>query len=81
MCMLLLQVAICLLALVAVVVAEPPVPSNQYLPSNQYGPPNFGGQTDAILRPSSQYGAPQRPSSQYGAPGGGYDGPSVRNLN
>lgn len=73
------QVSICLLALVASALAEPPVPSNQYLPSNQYAAPGFGGgHTDAIIRPNSQYGAPSRPSSSYGAPSGGYDdGPSV----
>lgn len=76
------KVCLCLFALLAVTLAEPPVPSQQYLPQNfgppssSYGPPGAGGHTDAIFRgsgggrPGSQYGAP-RPSSQYGPPGHG----------
>ncbi|XP_022906875.1 pro-resilin-like [Onthophagus taurus] len=49
---------LCVLATVSLVLAEPPVPSSQYLPGNQ--------------GPSNQYGAP--PSSSYGAPASGFGG-------
>ncbi|KAJ8967061.1 hypothetical protein NQ314_003121 [Rhamnusium bicolor] len=56
------------------------LPANQYIPpSNQYGAPrpfappssSYGApaQTQAVIRPNSQYGPPK---SEYGAPGGGY---------
>ncbi|XP_017784837.1 PREDICTED: pro-resilin [Nicrophorus vespilloides] len=69
-------------SLAAVVLAEPPAPSSQYLPSNQYGPPSnqYGPPSNQYGPPSQNYGAPGqtqaviRPSNQYGAPrpGGNY---------
>ncbi|GLV46391.1 hypothetical protein CBL_20734 [Carabus blaptoides fortunei] len=65
-----MKFAVCLFALTAAVVAEPPVPNNLYLPANHgapssnYGAPSNGGGQ----RPSSQYGAP---NTQYGTANGG----------
>lgn len=72
--MLYFQLTVCILATVALVLGEPPVPSSQYLPSNQYGPPSnqYGppSQTTAVIRPNNQYGAP-RPGGNYLPPGQG----------
>ncbi|KAK9885758.1 hypothetical protein WA026_013630 [Henosepilachna vigintioctopunctata] len=72
-----MKVAVAFFVLVAAVLAEPPVPSSQYLPSNQYGPPK-----NQYGPPSSSYGAPAqtqaviRPNNQYGPPTNNYLPPS-----
>ncbi|XP_044762080.1 pro-resilin-like [Coccinella septempunctata] len=79
-----MKVTFALVALVAVVLAEPPVPSSQYLPSNQYGPPSnqYGPPSNQYGPPSNSYGAPAqtqaviRPNTQYGAPTNNYLPPS-----
>nr|XP_008190752.1 PREDICTED: cuticle protein isoform X1 [Tribolium castaneum] len=82
------KVALVFFAAAALVLAEPPVPSSQYLPSNQYGPPNNQyGPPRPFSPPSNQYGAPAqttaivRPNNQYGAPrpGGNYLPPGQGN--
>ncbi|KAK4873503.1 hypothetical protein RN001_015532 [Aquatica leii] len=67
-----MKVAVFVLAIFGLSLAEPPV--NYLPPSNQYGAPAPGGfasHTAAIIKPNNQYGPP---SSQYGAPDGGYQG-------
>ncbi|XP_019869612.1 pro-resilin [Aethina tumida] len=69
-----MKVAVFVLASLAVVLAEPPVPSNTYIPSNQYGPPSgppsnqYGPPSNQYGPPSNQYGPPSRPNNQYGPP-------------
>ncbi|CAH0546794.1 unnamed protein product [Brassicogethes aeneus] len=63
-----MKVAVFVIATLAVVLAEPPAPSNQYIPSNQYGPPNGNGGG----APNNQYGAPAQTQAIYGPPNGGY---------
>uniref|UniRef100_A0A6P7FCD1 Pro-resilin-like n=1 Tax=Diabrotica virgifera virgifera TaxID=50390 RepID=A0A6P7FCD1_DIAVI len=77
-----MKIALITLSAFALVLAEPPVPSSQYLPSNTYGAPKLStpastygapAQTEAILKPSSSYGPP---SSSYGPPSNTYGPPS-----
>ncbi|KAG5895731.1 hypothetical protein JTB14_025677 [Gonioctena quinquepunctata] len=81
-----MKVAILALTTIAMVLAEPPVPSSQYLPSNKYIPPsNQYGPPSAprpFSPPSGTYGAPAqteaiiRPSNTYGPPSDTYGPPS-----
>lgn len=68
----------------AVVLAEPPVPSSQYLPANNGPSPNYGAPNGngGGRKPNNQYGPP---STGYGAPNGGNGdggyGDDVRTIN
>ncbi|KAJ8964293.1 hypothetical protein NQ317_016582, partial [Molorchus minor] len=69
-------VAVVMLSIVSITLAEPPAPNNQYVPpSNQYIPPsNQYGAPRPFSVPSNNYGAPAqtqaviRPNNQYGPP-------------
>ncbi|XP_023021119.2 uncharacterized protein [Leptinotarsa decemlineata] len=81
-----MKVAIIALATMTMVLAEPPVPSSQYLPSNQYIPPStqYGAPSapKPFSPPSSTYSAPAqteailKPSNAYGPPSDTYGPPS-----
>ncbi|XP_057661659.1 pro-resilin-like [Diorhabda carinulata] len=84
-----MKIALITLFAFALVLAEPPVPSNQYIPANTYLGPKLStpastygapAQTEAILKPSSSYGPPTNtyipPSNSYGPPSNTYGPPS-----
>lgn len=86
-CLLSLQVAIVLLATISLALAEPPVPSSEYLPANQYIPPSTQyGAPKPFSLPSATYGAPAqtqaviRPNNVYGPPKPVYGAPGAAYL-
>ncbi|XP_060519594.1 pro-resilin-like [Cylas formicarius] len=65
-----MKILIFTLASMSIALAEPPIPSSQYLPANQYLPPSnqYGAPTrPTYVPPSTSYGTPAQ-TNQYGAP-------------
>ncbi|XP_018572515.1 pro-resilin-like [Anoplophora glabripennis] len=82
-----MKVAVVLLATISFALAEPPVPSSEYLPANQYIPPsNQYGAPKPFSLPSNSYGAPAqtqaviRPNNLYGPPKPVYGAPNAAYL-